>query len=313
MHMPPLTESDVQKFLLERVSPEVTDVSPIEQQGEWALAYSFSDGDSERIVRFSKMDEDFRKDQFAKTFSSSRLPIPQVLDIGQAFGGFYAVSVKADGGPIDNLCPGEMLSVLPELLGLLDALRLVDVSRTTGYGTWTSDGNAPHTSWRKSLLDVSHDRQGERLSGWKRKLAASSVGNEVFCRAYEKLVALVAFCPEERHLIHADLLHFNLLIANSQISSVLDWGSAKYGDFLYELAWFSFWTPWFPSMAGIDFRREALRRFADNHIETPYFEERMRCYEIHIGLDSLAYSSFRENWEFAKEVSKYMVDFLQLE
>ena len=35
MHMLSLTESDVQKFLLKRVSSEVTDVSPIEQQGEW--------------------------------------------------------------------------------------------------------------------------------------------------------------------------------------------------------------------------------------------------------------------------------------
>ena len=307
-----LTESDVHEFLSQHVCRGVTEVSRLEQQGEWSQAFFFRDRSSERIVRFSRFDEDFRKDHFASNFSSSRLPIPRVIDIGQAFGGYYAISIKADGDPIDNLSQEEMRNVLPRLLDLLDALRLVDVSRTTGYGTWASGGNAPHASWRESLLDIAQDRPDERFSGWKRKLIASPIGIEPFHRAYGQLVNLVDFCPEERHLIHADLLHFNLLIANSRISSVIDWGCAKYGDFLYDLAWLSFWAPWFSSMSGIDFRCEALRRYRTNRIEVPDFEERMRCYEIHIGLDSLVYSSSRENWEFAKEVSEHMLDLLEM-
>ena len=290
----------------------VTDVSRVGQQGEWSTAFFFRDRSFEGVVRFSRLQEDFQKDRFAASLGSSRLPIPEIIDIGQAFAGFYAISVKAEGKPIDDLGQEEMLSTLPQLLDLLDALRLADVSATTGYGTWGADGNAPHRSWRESLLDIVDDRPGGRLSGWKRKLEYSPIGIDYFCQAYEQLIALVEFCPEERHLIHADLLHFNLLIANGQISALIDWGCGKYGDFLYDLAWFSFWAPWFPSMSGLDFRMEALRRFSDHHVEVPNFEQRMRCYEIHIGLDSLVYSSFRENWDFASEVSERMREVLEV-
>ena len=311
--MPDLTESDVHEFLSQHVGRGVTDISRTVHQGEWSQAFQYRDGNSERIVRFSELDEDFRKDRFAYIFSSSQLPIPQILDIGEAYGGYYAISVKADGDPIDNLGQSDVLSTLPQLLDLLDALRLVDVSGTTGYGTWKSDGNAPHASWRDSLLDVAQDRPHERFSGWKRKLAASPVGTEFFCRAYEQLVSLADFCPEDRHLIHADLLHFNLLVSNNQVTSVINWGCAKYGDSLYDLAWLSFWAPWFPSMSGIDFKRESQRRYRSSHIQVPCFEERMRCYEIHIGLDNLVYSSFRENWEFAREVSEHMLNLLEMQ
>ena len=39
----------------------------------------------------------------------------------------------------------------------------------------------------------------------------------------------------------------------------------------------------------------------------------MRCYEIHIGLDNLVYSSFREKWEFAREVSEHMLNLLEMQ
>ena len=37
--------------------------------------------------------------------------------------------------------------------------------------------------------------------------------------------------PQERHLIHSDLLNFNVLVADDLISAVIDWGSSLYGDF----------------------------------------------------------------------------------
>ena len=310
--MPEITESDVREFLLGHVGRGVTDVAIVAQQGEWSRAFSFRVNCSDRIVRFSGFDEDFRRDKFAAQFGSRRLPIPPVVDIGRAFGGYYAISIKADGEPIDNLSPEEMQGLVPQLLDLLDTLRMVDVSMTTGYGTLQPDGNGSHGSWRESLLDIANDRPDERLSGWKAKLASSPIGIEFFSRAYQQLIDLVEFCPQVRHLIHADLLHFNLLTANGRISAVIDWGCGKYGDFLYDLAWFSFWAPWFPSMSGLDFRMEALRRFSDHHVDVPNFEQRMRCYEIHIGLDSLVYSSFTENWDFAREVSERMHEVLEM-
>ena len=61
-------------------------------------------------------------------------------------------------------------------------------------------------------------------------------------------------------------------------------------------------------MKGIDFRKEALRHYAKIGLKVSDFEERIRCYEIHIGLDSLVYGSFRENWDFVEEVAKHTLE-----
>ena len=104
-------------------------------------------------------------------------------------------------------------------------------------------------------------------------------------------------CPNERYLVHSDLLNYNVLVSNDQISSVLDWGSSLYGDFLWDLAWFTFWQPWYRPWSGIDFPKTARQHYSAIGLEVPNFEERMRCYEIAIGLDGLAYQAFAGHWD----------------
>ena len=85
---------------------------------------------------------------------------------------------------------------------------------------------------------------------------------------------------------------------------MIDWGCAKYGDFLYDVAMFDFWQFWYPSMNGIDYKMEAKHFFEKQGISVPNFEERIQCYQLHIGLDSMAYCAFRKNWKYLKLVSE---------
>jgi hypothetical protein len=41
----------------------------------------------------------------------------------------------------------------------------------------------------------------------------------------------------------------------------------------------------------------ACLHYAAIGLDVPDFEERMRCYEIAIGLDGLAYQAFARNWD----------------
>lgn len=82
------------------------------------------------------------------------------------------------------------------------------------------------------------------------------------------------------------------MVADGCITAVLDWGCAMYGDFLYGLAWFAFWVPWYPAWRGIDFRGEAERHFAAIGLDVPSFDERFRCCQIHIGLESQVHNAF---------------------
>ncbi|MBI2939030.1 MAG: phosphotransferase [Chloroflexi bacterium] len=288
----------MEAFLVARFGREVSAVSMI-GQGEWSTAYAFrwpGERRGDYVIRFGAFPEDFAKDRLAARYRSRDLPIPQILEIGEAFDGSYAISARAFGDYLDALDLAQMRRVLPSLFAALDAARLVDLSASAGYGGWGADGTAPHPTWRAALLDVSEDRPTSRTHGWGERLAASPTGAGPFKEAFGYVQALVDSCPEERHLIHSDLLNRNVLVAGDRLTAVLDWGCSLYGDFLYDLAWLSFWSPWYPAWQGIDFRREAARHYESIGLDVPHFEERLRCYQVHIGLLAQAYNAFRGRW-----------------
>ena len=201
-----------------------------------------------------------------------------------------------------------MRALLPSLFAALDTTRLADLSGTTGYGAWDADGTAPYPSWRAALLDVANDRPTDRIHGWRERLEASPVGAGPFEEAYRHLLALAARIPEERHLIHSDLLHYNVLVQGDRITGVLDWGCGLYGDFLYDLAWLCFWQPWYPAWKGIDFQAEAARHYASIGLDVPRFEERLRCCQIHIGLAGQAYQAYAGEWKDLQATAQRTLD-----
>lgn len=291
-----VNEAQANAFLGARFGGDASAVVPI-GEGEWSKAYRFERGAAPYVIRFSAVEEDFAKDQLAMRYASRELPIPRVVELGEAGGGFYAISERAPGGYLDALDGDQLRAVLPSLFTALDAARGVDLSATAGYGGWDARGIAPHATWRAALLDIGHDLPTDRVHGWRERLAASSTGTGPFDQAAALLRTLVAACPEDRHLIHSDLLHFNVLVTGDRLSAVLDWGCAMYGDFLYDIAWLSFYQPWFPAWQAIDFRREAAAHYASIDLRVPDLEARLRCYEVHIGLGDQIWNAYQGNWE----------------
>jgi hygromycin-B 4-O-kinase len=304
-HATRLYAARVEAFLAHRFGQAIGDLTPI-AHGEWSKAFSFhlAERGAEYVARFSALQDDFLKDRLAMDYAAADLPIPKILEVGEALDGFYAISERAHGNFLDALDGDAVRRLLPSLLGALDAARRVDLSTEQGYGLWGADGIGQHPTWRAALLDVASDVPTRRTAGWRARLASSPTGCGPFDEGFGYLQSLVDACPEERHLVHSDLLNYNVLVSGDRISAVLDWGSSVYGDFVFDVAWLSFWRPWYPAWADIDFAFEAAQHYASMGLEVPRFAERMRCYEVAIGLEHIAYNAFKGRWKELEAVAE---------
>ena len=284
----------VRQFLTERYSPEQVARAGA---GEWSTAFTFKHDDRLLVARFGRHIEDFRKDKRAAALYGLRIPVPRVLEIGEAFdGNVYAISEWANGEVIDGLPEPHLRAALPSLLDTLDALRVAPPPTASGFGWWSSQGRATHDTWRDALLGIVEDEENSRLAGWRVFLRANAEWSRIFDGAADRLAGLADACPDGvRHLVHGDLTAGNLLVVDGAVSAVLDWGNSLVGDLLYDVAWLVFWSPWHPGL-DVDFIvSEARRRCTETGVDVENFDERLRCCQLHIALDSMAYNAFRRN------------------
>jgi hygromycin-B 4-O-kinase len=289
MDKPSMTEADARRFIADRFGDRAGELTPL-GAGEWSCAYAFTLDGQAAVVRFGAYGDDFVKDQVMARFSSPDLPIPAVTELGETAHGYFAVSARAFGMLLDELGGAGMRAVLPGLLRALDAIGAINVAGSTGYGIWAPDSSGPHPSWQAALLSVAEGP--DRIAGWRRALQTSPAAARVFEKAFARLESMIPALPGARHVIHGDLLNRNVLVNGSGISGVIDWGNAAYGDWLYDAAWLLYWWPWYPAWRRIDIRAELDQHWKATGELPADLEFRLRCYQLHIGLDAMTYNAF---------------------
>ncbi|HKJ25601.1 MAG TPA: phosphotransferase [Myxococcota bacterium] len=281
---------EARRFLASHLGREVGPVAPV-GEGAWSRCFGFIDGGRELVVRFGRFGHDFAKDRRAARFRDDALPIPEVLEVGEALGMHFAISTRVRGEPIERLAPDRFAAALPSLWAALDALRRADLSGSPGWGPWDASGHGRAASWREHLLAVVDDPPGSRTHGWRRRLRDSPDAHTLLDAGHARLAELVVDLPVTRHLVHADLINRNVLVSGDRIRGVFDWGCSLYGDFLYDLAWLEFWSPWHEGIAAARVRAAAERHFTELGLEVPRLGRRWLACAIHIGLEHLAYNA----------------------
>ena len=288
----PVTRQSAEAFIAARFGQQAT-LGPDIPQGEWSSAFAFTVSGHDYVIRFNSTREAFDADLSAMKFASRTIPIPAVIEVGAGLGGFYAVSERAVGRFLEDLDADSLNKSMRSILETMDAMRLADTSSSVGFGPWNARGDGHYATWRDYLLDVEAPHTSS--SGWREQLEASPVAKSAFESGFAGLSELVGGCPDLRNLLHADMLNRNVFCGDHGIRALIDWQCAMYGDFLYELAWFTFWAPWHKGISEVDFRARAPERFESIRLAVPDFAHRLRCYEIHIGLRHLVYFAWRRD------------------
>lgn len=274
-------------------------------EGAWSRCFGYTDEGRELAIRFGHHIDDFEKDQVAHRYGTPALPVPGVYEIGEAFDGYFAISDRAHGTPLEELDTEAWLATVPAIVDALEALRAADITDTTGWGGWGLDRQGANESWSSRLLSVDTDVPAMRTYGWRAKLAKSAEGDATFTWGYN-LLKEVARDDIPRALLHCDLINRNVLAEPGRLNGVFDWGCSIYGDHLYELAWFEFWSPWYPQH-DIGYLRAMLEaRWRTQGYVPHHQEERLIAAYLHIGLDHLAYNAITGDQENLLGTAKRM-------
>jgi len=283
-----ITEDNVKAFLDDHFGESVDNIELL-GAGDWSRAFSFDHGGRGLVARFGKYREDFEMDKLAMAFDRPGLPVPRVLDIGPAFGESFAISERHVGRFLDSIGPDESDQLAPEVLRLLDALREVPVDQNLS-ARWP--GDEPHLSWRDWLTTSVEDDGNERVGGWRKELAKAPEIEAVYVRSLREMLALVADVPATLHVVHRDLLNRNVLVDDKcEVTAVYDWGCSVFGDYLFDVAWFTFWAPWMKGVGRLDMGRLVRSHLREIDVDVTNFDERLRCYELQIGAEHLGYQT----------------------
>jgi hygromycin-B 4-O-kinase len=302
MHETPrlFAAEQLQAFLVAEFDETATNVVPL-GAGDWSNAFAFTAASKDYVLRLGQFDEDYAKDLIGATFRTEGLPVPKFVAMGPAFDRFYAITERATGHFLDQLSVEDAKIALPSMFKSLNALRQTPTSPESGFGLLDRHGRAGFSNWKDALLSVADER--ERIAGWTTTLAAWPECQAIFDECFAVFSGLVQSVEDRHHIIHSDLLNRNVLVGDSgEISSIFDWGCAMYGDHLYDIAWLSFCRPWTLGMKDVDIKAAALRFFSETDADVSNFDDRVRCYEVHIGLGSIAYNAFAGRREVTQEV-----------
>ena len=300
-----------QQFLRSHLSADPQQLTLI-GEGAWSRCFGYLVEDREYAIRFGRYIEDFQKDCWAARFSSAELPIPEVFEVGEIQDGYFAISRRAHGIPLEQVSIEVWQGIIPDLVNALEALRTVDLKEASGVGHWDKDGTAKFDTWSEYLLDVEGDKPTQRTHGWRRKLEQNyPSGMVAFERGLDNLKEF-ALANVPRSLLHCDLMNRNALVSGGHINAVFDWGCGRFGDHLYDLAWFEFWAPWHTNLDIPLFRKALEDRWSQIGDTPKNLTERLNACYLHIGLDHIAYNAYTENWRVLQETADRMRELVNL-
>jgi aminoglycoside phosphotransferase (APT) family kinase protein len=286
-----LSTPEVQAFLQAHHRAPVTDIEPL-RGGFWSAAYGYRLDGRELVVRFGASREGYDMDQAAMSFGRPDLPVPEVLHVGSALGGAFAISVRHHGRFLEDIDPAEAETVAPAVMRLLAALRSITVRVTDPVEWW--DGADTRSTWREWLVNALVDDPAWPNHGWRARLAEHTRADRLFRACEARLETLREACPERRDLVHSDLLHQNVLLNDDgdEVTAVFSWKLSMYGDFLWDVAWCSLFSPWHPGVGALGLFARTLAAGDVDPGDLEDAEARHTAYMLQIGAHHLGWNAW---------------------
>jgi aminoglycoside phosphotransferase (APT) family kinase protein len=132
------------------------------------------------------------------------------------------------------------------------------------------------------------------VRGWRATLAADPRRDGLYRQCETSVRDLCEASGERADVVHGDLLHGNVLVAPdaSDVTAVFSWKCSLLGDFVYDVAWCTFWgDTLYPGVAAARVWKRVLvdLEAAGDRKALIDIATRHHCYELHIGARHLGW------------------------
>jgi hygromycin-B 4-O-kinase len=278
----------VTSFLQSHFDRKISDVAYI-GAGMFSQAFSFNLEQKEFVMRINAYQEDFQKDVFAYQHFSSKISIPKMIKCDRFNQNYYfAITESCAGNTLNTLKDESVRNIVPGLFEILYALQSFDTSQYSGWGLTNASGDGRFASWEEYLLSFYNQKFAFT---WEQLFDCTCMEQEVYKVYFSLMQEYLPFCSTDKYWVHGDFGFENVMSCGKKITGVLDWAELRLGDFVYDLAYLEFWSKNVPY-------KELWQNWAQSRkLYLGNFEQRMRCYMIHIGLGSLAIAAIQDDLE----------------
>jgi len=277
-------------------------------EGHHSEAYKFEMDGETFVLRTSPKQDHFQRDKFIAEHWP-QLPVPEIKETGtMEDGAYYAVWEFIEGHVLASgwqFNPGvELKKVKPSFIENMINISSASVDLTSGYGKIMAGGTGQYDSWQTFLLGGFENPKVKQAI--EVQVEAGRFDADLLAAAEYETRRLLSENPvyETRHLLHGDYQPHNVIVKDGMVAAVLDWGNAKYGDFAYDVMWYSMHGP---EVASMD---EITAAYEDSSLDTAGLETRLRLCKISILIAWAMFSNEIGNHDNAQSDQNRLRDLL---
>lgn len=247
--------------------------------GEKSNAYSFSVNGQEYVLRVSLSGQGFLLDRLASgLIQDPIIPIPGTVYTGKCGVKYFSITYKVPGRPMIEEDDNTQLSLMNEFLMVSHAFHSYPHhTKLSGFGPVSEKGEGKYQTWESFINDQTPCSSPLWPPGYFDML------NKL---KQNRLIVL----PDVRCLIHGDYGYKNIIVNSGEITGVIDWEDAKFGDFVYDIAYIHFWA------SQTDFQKIFYKFYSTyGMLNMTHFKKRFDCYTLYIGISLLNYFALKND------------------
>lgn len=174
-----------------------------------------------------------------------------------------------------------------------------DVSDTSGYGEFTTDGKLPYQSFKEFIVETFNETREGYWKNWKVLFDGPLLDRDFFNTYYEKMLHYSDFCEGKRYLTNG-YVYFEYMTITPETVGFMAWDRAGVYDWMIDFVTFDGNKPY------LHIPEKLFAYLKEKEISVPDFRERFLCIAFFRGIDSLRWHASIDDEDSCRSIMAHL-------